>query len=309
MRGELCSICKGALAPYREAGGVAYFECAGCGSLLAERSALDALDGGSFPRRYDESYWDSELGAARERAYGPALARVSEMLLYARRPVRRFLDVGSGPGFLLDALATYLPASKAIFWGVETYPPPTHTSNPRYVVGSIDSLPGTFDAGLCMEVVEHLTPRMVSSLGSSLATLSELDSIFLFNTALPAFVKSADPGYLDPYVRGHVASYSLKAMGVLLSPFGFRVSPLRGKDWAYVVEYRPTSAEAPMEDRIWTALPENKQILADPEMGSVLYLLGLDAARAYAPAADPEPSRRQGGALRAWLERTLRYGK
>lgn len=281
MRGELCSICRGKLAPYREVSGVAYFECRECGSLLAEQSVLDAVDEGSFNRRYDESYWACELAAARERAYGPALARVSETLLYARRPVRRFLDVGSGPGFLLDALSTYLPASKAIFWGVETFPPRVRTSNPQYIVGSMDALPGKFDAGLCMEVVEHLTPRMVSALGSSLANRSEPDAIVLFNTGLPAFVKSVNPGYLDPYVRGHIASYSLKAMSVLLSPFGFRVSPLRGKDWAYVAEYQPTSAPAPIEDRIWTALPENKQILADPEMGSVLYGLGLDTARAY----------------------------
>jgi hypothetical protein len=277
------------LTAYREVSGVAYFECKECGSLLAERSVLDAVDEGSFHRRYDESYWEVELAAARERAYGPALARVSETLLYARRPVRRFLDAGAGPGFLLDALSTYLPASKGIFWGVETYPPRVRTSNPQYVVGAMDTLPGKFDAGLCMEVVEHLTPRMVSSLGSSLAKLSEPDTIVLFNTALPAFVKSVDPGYLDPYVRGHIASYSQKAIGLLLSPFGFRVSPLRGKDWAYVVEYQPTSAVEPLEDRIWTALPENKQILIDPEMGSVLYGLGLDTARAYASTPHPEP--------------------
>jgi len=285
MRREPCSICRGPLAAYREVSGVAYFECGQCGSLLADRSVLDAVDGGSFERPYDETYWRFELAAARDRAYGAALARVSETLLYARRPVRRFLDVGSGPGFLLDALSAYLPASQDVFWGVETYPPREHTSRPQYVTGPIDSLPGKFDAGLCMEVVEHLTPTMVSSLASSLAKLCETDSIFLFNTALPAFVKSDSPDYLDPYVRGHIASYSLEGMGILLSPFGFRVWPLPGKDWAYLVEYRPTSEAAPI-DRIWSALPENKDILTDPEMGSVLYVLGLDTARAYAPARE-----------------------
>jgi hypothetical protein len=129
----------------------------------------------------------------------------------------------------------------------------------------------------------------------------EPDSIFLFNTALPHFVRSVDPGYLDPYVRGHVASYSLNAIDLLLSPFGFRVSPLQGKDWAYIVEYQPTSAAAPMESRIWTALPENKQILTDPEMGSVLCGLGLDTARAYAS------DRRKRRTLSARIKKRLAY--
>lgn len=302
MRGEQCSICRGPLAAYREVSGVAYFECGQCGSLLADRSVLDAVDAGSFERPYDESYWRSELAAARERAYGAALARVSETLLYARRPVRRFLDLGSGPGFLLDALSTYLPVSRDVFWGVETYPPREHTSHPQYVVGSIDSLRGKFDAGLCMEVVEHLTPAMVSSLGLSLSKVSEPDSLFLFNTALPAFVKTDSPDYLDPYGRGHIASYSLEGMGILLSPFGFRVWPLPGKDWAYLVEYRPTSQAAPI-DRIWSAPPENKNILIDPEMGSVLYVLGLDTARAYAPA----PERPQVSTFGARIKQALSH--
>jgi DNA end-binding protein Ku len=46
-----------------------------------------------------------------------------------------------------------------------------------------------------------------------------------------------------------------------------------------------------IRDRIWTAHPENKKTLTDPDMGSLLYCAGLDAARAYVlPVADAEVS-------------------
>src|SRR3712207_8666216 len=46
-----------------------------------------------FRSIYDEDYWAEELKAARERGYGASLIRLAEVFHYARRPVRRFLDV------------------------------------------------------------------------------------------------------------------------------------------------------------------------------------------------------------------------
>jgi hypothetical protein len=277
-----CDICAGGLHRYTVVDGVDYFECQECGSLLADRYIFDLIDEGKFERPYDATYWEDELHAAKERSYGPALARFSELLLYARCPVERFLDVGSGPGYLLDALSTYLPASAEKFWGVEMFAPDRHTDHPNFIKGSVDDLVGTFDAGICMEVVEHLTPKMLSGLAVSLARKSHPNSIYLINSGLPRFVKNEDPGYLDPFKRGHIASYSTAAIEVIFSPLGFRVIPLRGKDWAYLIEYKPTEAPALSPDaRIWSPCPENLNILNDPTMGSLMYVLGIDTARAY----------------------------
>ena len=217
------------------------------------------VDDGIFKRNYDANYWQAELSAAKERSYGPALARVSELLLYARKPVQRFIDIGAGPGFLLDALSLYLPTSKDKFWGVELFPPLEHTAHANYFIGSLDDIGGTFDAGVCIEVFEHLTPSMLRILAKSLASKSTEDSIYLINTGLPSFVRHEDPTYLDPYGRGHVASYSLKAIELMFNPHGFRVLPLSGKTWAYLLEYKPSvKATLPAQDRIWTADRHNR---------------------------------------------------
>ena len=97
------------------------------------------------------------------------------------------------------------------------------------------------------------------------------------------FVKNEDPGYLDPTVRGHIVSYSVEAMRCLADPIGFKVHPLPGKTWAMALEFNPQHAriDCPLADRIWHALPENTDLLCDPDHGSVLRILGLESARAY----------------------------
>src|SRR5205085_2232417 len=95
------------------------------------------LDAGRPIRNYDRAHWDAEFDEFRQRSFGPSLSRVAETLLYARLPVRRFLDIGTGPGFLLDALSVYLPTSRDIFWGIERSPPEKHTSHRNYRIGSV----------------------------------------------------------------------------------------------------------------------------------------------------------------------------
>ena len=281
--GPACPVCEFAhTSPFRVVDGLDYFECLGCELIFAAPEALRAVEEGRFKRAYDESYWAREDHSAWQRSHGAALARIAEVFLYTRRPIRRFLDIGTGPGYLLDALSTYLPASKDLFWGVELFPPERHTSHPNFRHCGVADLEGRFDAGLCMEVVEHMTPRQVRRLGEDLAGVSEPDALYLFNTGMPRFVKSSDPDYLDPYRRGHVVSYSVKGLQALFQPAGFVVRPLRGKDWACVVEYRPTfSGQDLVDERIWTPDPSNARALKDPKMGELLYVLGLDAARAY----------------------------
>ncbi|MBM3553615.1 MAG: hypothetical protein FJX45_18170 [Alphaproteobacteria bacterium] len=193
-----CPICRAALNYFTVVDGFDYFDCSGCGSILIEPAILASIDAGRHLRTYDESYWSVEIEAARHRAYGSSLARFAELMLYARRPVRRFVDIAAGPGLLLDSLATYLPASTDRFFAVEMFPPPEHTTNPNFYVGPLREITGTFDAGVCIEALEHLTPTMAAALAEDIASKSEPDSIYLFNTGMPQFVRASDPSYLDP---------------------------------------------------------------------------------------------------------------
>ncbi len=240
----------------------------------------DIDGGGAGPRRYDTSYFEEERAAAVERAYGSSLARFAEVVLYARLPVRRFLDIGTGHGFLLDALTMHLPSHGQTFFGVELYPPDGRSTHPNYVEGSVASAPGLFDAGCCIEVIEHLTPVQLTRLLAEVASRSSPGALYIVNSGQPRYVLDDDPDYLDPDRRGHIFSYSLEAVALIAERLGFRVLPLRGKTWAFLLEYARFDAAAP-EDRIWTALPENAALLCDPDRGTVLRILGLESARAY----------------------------
>jgi hypothetical protein len=259
-----------------------YYECQSCESIAVCSGVVQEIDSGSAVRTYDETYWRSESISAISRSWGWSLARVAEIFLYARIDVHRFLDIGTGGGHLLDSLATYLPDSKSVFWGVELYPPPVHSMHEHYRHGSVSELEGTFQAGLCMEVVEHLTPIMLSAMLKDLSDRSDCGAIYMFNTGLPAYVKHSDPKYLDPLRRGHIVSYGLPAIAQIAAPFGFTLSALPGRDWAYVLEYRPEEpVERPLAGRIWSAREHNKKILRDSKMGNLMYVLGIDTARAY----------------------------
>lgn len=150
------------------------------------------------------------------------------------------------------------------------------------MVGDLGDLTDRFDAGICIEVLEHLTPRTVRDLFEKLARISNPQAIYLFNTGMPAHVRYEMPGYLEPLQNGHIVSYSLKAIARLAEPFGFRAFPLAGKTWAFVLEYQ--SAGKPdenLKDRIWSSPPENMKLLEDPQTGGVIRILGLESARAY----------------------------
>jgi hypothetical protein len=227
---------------------------------------LERVDAGEQIWKYEEDYWKAEV------------------LLYARTPVSRFVDIGTGPGYLLDAITMYLPASSHRFYGVERFPPAEEfrTKHENYIIAELRNVRLKFQAGVCIEVLEHLTPKMARRLGEDLATISEPGSIYIFNTGLVDYVEQEDPGYLDPFRRGHLISWSVEAVSMIFGPFGFSVLPIPGKAWAFIVEYKGESlAGENLVDRIWTARQENVAILNDPIAGSVLHVLGLDTARAY----------------------------
>ncbi|MER2265140.1 class I SAM-dependent methyltransferase [Methylobacterium oxalidis] len=277
-----CPICAAGTAnPFVIKAGFQYFECSACESLFIDTAVLRDVDLGRSLVDYTAAYWNSELAASRARSYGPALARTAETFLYARRPINVFLDIGAGAGYLLDALSTYLPSSKAKFWGIEKYPPIDRVANSNLVIGTIADFHMRVDGGVCVEVIEHLTPTMLRSLLSELADVSNEDALYVFNSGQPCFVKQEDPEYLDPTGRGHLVSYSLKGIESLANPLGFQVRPLPGKTWAFVLEKTGTLDISIITDRIWTALPSNRETLNDPRMGSVMYVLGIESARAY----------------------------
>jgi hypothetical protein len=282
----VCPCCRGTLEPLWTVRSFPYFRCRECTSLTIDPEIIKEIDAGRYLlRAYDTSYFEEETASALDRAYGGSLARVAETVLYARIPILRFLDIGTGHGYLLDALSLHLPAHRDAFYGVELYPPERHSAHPNYVQGTASALQEKFDAGSCIEVIEHLTPIQVRALLAEVATRSNPGALYIVNSGQPRYVLDENPSYLDPDRRGHIFSYSVAALAMLAEPLGFRVVPLRGKRWAMLLEYaRPDPT--PPQDRIWTALPENRELLRDPERGSVLYVLGMETARAYPAQPD-----------------------
>ncbi|MEN5374768.1 methyltransferase domain-containing protein [Stenotrophomonas hibiscicola] len=281
-----CPLCQEAAPLYTTIDAVAYHACATCDFIFADPVLLDRIDQGLAAREYDAQYWAAELASARQRSYGSSLARLAEALLYCTVPVERFIDIGTGPGYLLDAVSHYLPHSAQRFYGVEKYPPAQQyrTGNANYLCADLADVQMTFQCGICVEVLEHLTPAMAKGVAAAMANVSGPGSLFLFNTGLTDYVRNEDPGYLDPYFRGHVTCWSVTAARRIFGPVGFQVHPLPGKSWAFIVEMPGPSARTalPMGDRIWTPEPQNMEILVSPETGELMHILGRESARAYA---------------------------
>lgn len=274
-----CPIClAGESGLHAVIDGYPYYACAQCGSIHIEPGSLAELDAGTAQvGEYAEEYWEQERVGAIERAGGIALCRAGEAILYCRRPVRRFLDIGAGPGFLLKKLHDLLDTEAEIFHGVEKYPPPYAQRVANFHEGGIETLAGTYDAGVCIEVVEHLTPRMLDGLVAGMARVSVQGSFWLFNTGMPDYVKNEDPGYLDPVRRGHIVSYSLQGLSRIFAPHGFRIGGLPGKSFAFYAEYKPLE-DPPFETRIYHAIPANTALLRRHDL---LYHAAFESARSY----------------------------
>lgn len=279
MTTVVCPVCRaGKSTIHAVIDGYTFYACGLCDSLHIDPATLAAIDAGRAQLgEYAGEYWQQERVGALERAEGIALCRAGEAILYCRRPVRRFLDVGAGPGFLLQKLQELLDPGAEIFHGVEKFPPPYANRGANFHEGGIEALSGTFDAGVCIEVVEHLTPRMLDGLAAGLARLSAPGSYWLFNTGMPDYVRNEDPRYLDPATRGHIISYSIKGLSRIFGRHGFEVGALPGKSFAFHAEFRPV--EQPSYDaRIYQALPENTALL---QRHGLLYHAAFESARSY----------------------------
>lgn len=282
---EKCPVCQEQTTTFiKKVEDYSYYQCEVCKCIFVQNSYLNEVDEGKIKVTYDESYWEFELMAAKERAYGPALARMAETIYYTRRKIEKFLDIGTGPGYFLDAVGLYLPSHANHFYGVEKFPPHdgNYSSSSNYFIGDVGDLTEKFDAGICIEVFEHLTPKMVTNLLREIAKVSNPNALYIVNTGMPDFVLHEDMGYLDPIKRGHLVSWSVDAIAILAEPLGFTVSKIPGKTWAFVIEYKPDhSYEGDMVSRVWSVLPENKALLSDPKMGDLLQIVGRETALVY----------------------------
>jgi Methyltransferase domain len=283
-----CPICLHESALLREVHGVAYFKCLKCGSIFAHPDFMAAVEAGAV-ENYRDSYWEHEISAARERSFGAGVVRMAETLRMARIPIRRALDIGTGPGFLLDALAELAPSLAERVHGVELFPPPPEkrSRSPNYHVGSIADLDGTFDAGVCIEVIEHLTPTLLTGMVRQLAGKSRPGALYFFNTAQPSFVETVDPGYLSPHHSGHLVSWSLAGARVIFERAGFNLIALPGRDWAFLAEFGPPRAVGleMLMDWLWRPVAENMALVQNDRYGALFETVGLESARCYLETA------------------------
>lgn len=304
-----CAVCTShAVDSYKKIDEVEFYTCSGCGSLFADPAFLRAVEDGSVSN-YRDTYWEMELRSARERSYGSSLQRIAETFFYSRIPIKRFVDIGSGPGYLLDAVATTLPDAADMFYGVELFPPEPafRSKHPNYRLCPLADVGQKFEAGVCIEVIEHLTPSMLDTLAKQMAVTSAPQAVYLINSGQPDYVLNEDPGYLDPHGRGHIMSYSLEGARRIFEPHGFTVIPLPGRHWAFLVEYQSQSTgKGPieqLESRIWSPIPENVATLRDGSGGSLMYHAGLDSARCYLEHATVVERTEWARSLQAEVER------
>ena len=284
-----CVVClEGKGTFFKNIDSINYFQCINCESLFACEHFLKSIDTETkLAFNYSETYWSTEIKSSKERAFGSSLQRVAETLLYCRIPVKRFIDIGSGPGYLLDALMVLLPSHQHVFYGIEKFPPleQFRTKNPNYNTVSFNIIDKKFSAGVCIEVIEHMTPTALKNMLEELAFFSEDKALYLFNSGQPEFVIKEDPNYLDPLDRGHIVSYSLKGLKKIFLDKGFNLIPLPGRSWAFLAEYnaQPIKSDIINElfNRIWNPVKSNKELLQDSAFGSLMYNIGIDSARCY----------------------------
>lgn len=281
-----CPLCnkKSNLSVVKKLNEFSYRHCTDCDFIFIDNTVLAEIDNGKQVFQYQQEYWREELEAAKERSWGSAIARMSECLHYCKIPINRFIDIGTGPGYFLDAIDHFLPNSSDKFYGWEIFPPGKEfqTTHANYITHDLTGINIKFQAGLCMEVIEHITPKQVYDLMRNLRDKIDECACFIFNTGLVEYVLKEDMDYMDPIKRGHICIWSVKALNKLLNDLGYACYPIGKKTWAVAVEYKGNNnPNEIIPDRIWSMLPENRKILEDKQSGSVIRILGLESARAY----------------------------
>ena len=279
----LCSVCECQSTIFTEISGYKYYECSGCGIIAIENSVLDDIDNGSQLVEYKSDYWQREAQAADERSRAEGILRLAEAIYLTQRPVDHVLDVGTGTGKLLDYIKPVLCTNSSRVWGVELFPPPIdeRSRSSQYVTGLISDLqPKMFESGLCMEVIEHMTPKMVRELFRQLSLVSSPNACYYFNTALAFFVKNVDISYLDPTIRGHIVSWTVDGINHLCKEYGLTASVFPGRSWGFLVE--KTLSPVPFIERLHNPISENLNFLSDNKGSrSLLGVASAESIRGY----------------------------
>jgi hypothetical protein len=123
---------------------------------------------------------------------------------------------------------------------------------------------------------------MVENLFDDLSRVSKEDSSWIINTGLNTYVSGEDLTYLDPFRRGHVISWSLKALQILAGKSGWSIVEIPGKTWCFLIEKQVNPKRfPPLDERIWNPEEENLVSLRGSTVGDLLVILGRESARAY----------------------------
>jgi hypothetical protein len=281
-----CFICNSGFSSFfSKIDNISYFSCEECESIFADPNFIQ--NDYSKNITYNTDYWQTECASSRQRSFGSTLNRVAEVFLYSRHEIKNFIDIGSGPGYLLDALSIIMPKYSDTFHGIELFPPPEkhQSKHKNYKIGSLGSLDIKFDAGCCIEVIEHLPPETLRKLINDMALTSTSGALYYFNSAQPSFVKESDPSYLDPLGRGHICSYSLKALKKIFFDYGFTLIPLPNRDWGFLVEFGEHDDSSlnfeTLMTRVWNPEVKNIEKLQNNGFGPFMYTVGVESARCY----------------------------
>jgi hypothetical protein len=78
---------------------------------------------------YEATCWAEELLSAKPRAFGVSIAKAAEVFILAGKPIKAFLDIGTGLGLFLDGIFKYLPDTNETFLGVQIFPPEIEFQN------------------------------------------------------------------------------------------------------------------------------------------------------------------------------------
>ncbi len=283
-----CPLCQTTRARslIKKINNFSYHHCLACDFIFINTDILQDIDNGKKVFEYQHEYCEEELDSAKQRSWGSSIARMSECFHYCKIPINNFIDIATGSGYFLDAVEHFLPDSSKRFFGWEKYPPEKEfqTKHDNYITSDLSEINVKFQAGLCIEVIEHLTPKQVHSLLHDLRDKIDEGAFFIFNTGLVDYVLKEDMDYLDPLRRGHICAWSVTALNILLHDLGYTCYPIGTKTWAIGIEFKAVRHEPNNEDiinRIWSILPENRKILEDESSGGVIKILGLESARAY----------------------------
>jgi hypothetical protein len=151
----------------------------------------------------------------------------------------------------------------------------------------VGDLEGLFDGGVCIEVIEHLTPAILRTMVAQLAARSTPGALYYFNSGQPSFVDSTDPGYLDPKRRGHIVSWSIEGARNIFSPAGFNIIPIPARDWAFFAEFRPPRSVSVDDLVSWLRrpVPENLAWFRRDAFGQLLETIGVESALCYLQGA------------------------